>query len=437
MGFYRQLQDELTQSQKRLIKSRGWRPTGAVTGTKPVGRNGTPVAGGSGVAAKSSGVRSMTTMTYRVPGLVAPIRQPSGMTCWATVTTMMYGWRQQQSIPIETVMGQIGQKYLDKFRADQGLASDEKGAFLATAGLQPEPPMSYSIDGWMQNLRLYGPLWVTTDEDPSANFAIHARIIVAMTTDGTPDGTSFQIVDPATATEYHEDLKTFLRKYEEEAATPGTTLRIQVVHWPATTQPLSQSRSFSASNGSRQPQRRVRSFAAAPVAWGAKVREAFRDRVREIAANLGCDPDHLMAAMAFETGETFDPTIKNGAGSGAVGLIQFMPSTAKDLGTTTADLAAMTAEQQLDYVEKYMAAQRKARGELATVEDVYMAILWPAAIGKSNSTVLFDKADTVHPKRYSQNAGLDKDKDGKITKAEAASMVVAKLAKGQKPENIK
>lgn len=41
-----------------------------------------------------------------------------------------------------------------------------------------------------------------------------------------------------------------------------------------------------------------------------------------------------MAAMAFESGETFSPSIKNAAGSGAVGLIQFMPSTAKALGTS-------------------------------------------------------------------------------------------------------
>jgi hypothetical protein len=58
-----------------------------------------------------------------------------------------------------------------------------------------------------------------------------------------------------------------------------------------------------------------------------------------------------MAAMAFETGETFSPSIKNKA-SGATGLIQFMRSTAKGSGTTTAALAEMTAVDQLDFVEK-------------------------------------------------------------------------------------
>jgi hypothetical protein len=438
MGFYQQLQEELIRSRKSVLK--GKQPRGRTASPSAPATNGTPSGGGATATASWSGrrrvprgSRAFTTTSYRVPGLLAPIRQPTGMVCWATVTTMMYGWLRQQSIPIETVMGQIGQVYLDKYNANQGLKGSEKGPFLAAAGLQPEPPMSWSIDGWMQNLKLYGPLWVTTDEDPSANFAIHARIIVAMTTDGTPDGTSFQIVDPATATEYAEDLNAFLRKYEEEARTPGVPLRIQVVHFPAGTQPagqasLGQSRAmrpaaFSASVG------RSRAFDT-PLAWGARVSQAFRDHVRTIASNLGCDPDHLMAAMAFETGETFSPSIRNAAGSGATGLIQFMPSTAQALGTTTTDLAAMSAEQQLAYVEKYFAP---FKGKLATLEDVYMAILWPRAVGQPNSYVLFSRSGK--PKTYQQNAGLDRDGDGNVTKQEAASVVAAKLAKGRQPAN--
>jgi hypothetical protein len=59
-----------------------------------------------------------------------------------------------------------------------------------------------------------------------------------------------------------------------------------------------------------------------------------------------------MAAMAFETGGSFSPAVPNKAGSGAVGLIQFMPSTAKGLGTSTEALKKMSAVQQLDFVKK-------------------------------------------------------------------------------------
>jgi hypothetical protein len=64
------------------------------------------------------------------------------------------------------------------------------------------------------------------------------------------------------------------------------------------------------------------------LAWGKKVSKRFRSRVKEVAANLQTDPNFLMACMAFESAGTFSSSIKNGAGSGAVGLIQFMPSTA-------------------------------------------------------------------------------------------------------------
>ena len=135
-----------------------------------------------------------------------------------------------------------------------------------------------------------------------------------------------------------------------------------------------------------------------------------------------------MAAMAFESGETFSPSVKNSAGSGAVGLIQFMPQTAIALDTTTENLAKMSAVAQLDYVREYFLPYK---GKLSTLADVYMVILWPAAIGKPDAYVLFSKADTKHPKRYLQNKGLDKNHDGAVSKSEAASAVQAKLKKGQ------
>lgn len=163
------------------------------------------------------------------------------------------------------------------------------------------------------------------------------------------------------------------------------------------------------------------------LAWGSKVSPTFRDKVLLIASSLGADPSHLMAVMAFESAETFSPSIRNGAGSGAVGLIQQMPATAGALGTTTDKLAAMSAEEQLDYVGRYF---KPYRGRLKYLEDVYMAVLWPAAVGKVNSFVLFDRADDAHPKRYIQNAGLDFNHDGRITKAEAAARVRLALLKG-------
>ena len=161
------------------------------------------------------------------------------------------------------------------------------------------------------------------------------------------------------------------------------------------------------------------------IAFGAKVSTEFKHKIVEVAARLKLNVNFLMAAMAFESGETFSASVKNAAGSGAVGLIQFMPSTAKLLGTTIDALASMTAVEQLKYVEKYF---EPYTGRLQTVEDLYMAILWPAAIGKAEDYVLFDKVRT--PKAYAQNKGLDHNKDGKVTKQEATSAVRAKLNRG-------
>src|SRR5690606_13319282 len=115
------------------------------------------------------------------------------------------------------------------------------------------------------------------------------------------------------------------------------------------------------------------------LAWGNRVSAEFLAKVEAIASRLSVDPNHLMAIMAFESGRTFSPSIKNMAGSGATGLIQFMPRTAIGLGTSVEQLAGMTAVKQLDWVEKYF---QPYRGRMKTLSDIYMAVLWPAAVGK-------------------------------------------------------
>lgn len=101
------------------------------------------------------------------------------------------------------------------------------------------------------------------------------------------------------------------------------------------------------------------------------------------------------------------------------GLIQFMPTTAGLLGTTTQELAGMTPLRQLDYVEKYLAPYK---GRITNIDDLYMTILWPAAVGKPDAYPLWVN-ELRHPKAYIQNAGLDRNKDGIVEKREAASKV--------------
>lgn len=166
----------------------------------------------------------------------------------------------------------------------------------------------------------------------------------------------------------------------------------------------------------------------ASLAWGKKVDAAFRAKGIEVAKSLTMDPDHLMAVIAFETAGTFRPNIKNFAGSGATGLIQFMPKTAVGLGTTVTQLGKMSAVEQLDWVYKYF---KPYQGRMKTLSDVYMAVLYPRAVGKPDSYVLFQEGTTA----YRQNAGLDVDRNGQVTKFEAASMVYQMLETGRLPAN--
>lgn len=150
----------------------------------------------------------------------------------------------------------------------------------------------------------------------------------------------------------------------------------------------------------------------------------FQSGVYAMADRLGVQASDLFAIMDFETGGTFNPGQRNTAGSGATGLIQFMPSTAAGLGTTTDQLAKMSRVQQLQYVEQYLRNTGIQPG--ASLSDLYMSVLFPAAIGKSDDFVLFGNGamSGFGGRAYDQNRGLDKDGDGSITKGEAAVKVL-------------
>jgi hypothetical protein len=148
----------------------------------------------------------------------------------------------------------------------------------------------------------------------------------------------------------------------------------------------------------------------------------FIKKVKEVAKSLNCSYIDLLACMAFETGRTFNPALRNSIG--ATGLIQFIRPTAVSLGTTTDELAAMTRVEQMVWVEKYFKKGPVAKVGNPQVEDLYMQILWPVAVGKDLDYVLFKEPT----KAYEQNKGLDKEKKGYVTKKDAAGKVRDQLS---------
>lgn len=161
----------------------------------------------------------------------------------------------------------------------------------------------------------------------------------------------------------------------------------------------------------------------------------FESRVSGMASSLGeafgvdIDPVHLLDIMNLES--SLDPTEVND--SGASGLIQFMGPALRDLGVEGADDDArlqvvrdMSVDEQLDLVEKYFAMRNRQfkLGEVLQntddpLRELYMAVLWPAAIGQGADFVLYERGSAA----YRQNAGLDIDRDGKVTAGEATNRV--------------
>lgn len=166
-----------------------------------------------------------------------------------------------------------------------------------------------------------------------------------------------------------------------------------------------------------------------PLAWGNAVPAAFRTRLYEVVEELRWEEERaswLMAVMAWETRRTFSPSIR-APNSSATGLLQFLRSTAKYLGTTTERLAQLTATQQLEYVRRYFAPMAR---RVVTLEDLYMAVIWPAGIGlPPTATILRGEA-------YLANKGLDRNHDGRITKFEATAPVRQHLADGLQPPHV-
>lgn len=172
------------------------------------------------------------------------------------------------------------------------------------------------------------------------------------------------------------------------------------------------------------------------LCWSTKVGKEFTEKVRAGCIARGWPeeaPHWLMAAIHFETGGTFSPTIQNNAGAKYFGLIQFGDDAAEDLGTTTAELRKLSQLDQLDWVFKYFDMWAKRGKKITQLEDMYLTIFYPAAVGKKADTVIFRK--DVEATGYRQNNGFDYNKDGAITVGEINSRLYDVYYQGMDTKN--
>lgn len=129
-------------------------------------------------------------------------------------------------------------------------------------------------------------------------------------------------------------------------------------------------------------------------------RTEFTEKVNNIACQLDIESNWLMFVMWFES--RLNPQEVNPI-SGATGLIQFMPSTAIDLGTTTDMLRRMSNVQQLDYVLAYL---KPYKGRMKNWFDVYLAVFYPKAMGNPDFVITPDIVAKQN-KIFDLNGNLD------------------------------
>src|SRR5574338_96133 len=116
-------------------------------------------------------------------------------------------------------------------------------------------------------------------------------------------------------------------------------------------------------------------------------KEQFINEAKNIALELNIPVEWLIFVMWFESGlnskavnfqKGDNPIASERCKFRATGLIQFMPTTARNLGTTNTDLYNMSNVKQLGYVKKYLS---QWKGKFKSFEDLYLAVFYPAAIG--------------------------------------------------------
>jgi len=125
-----------------------------------------------------------------------------------------------------------------------------------------------------------------------------------------------------------------------------------------------------------------------------------------VSAHIGVQPYDLLRVMYNESiginAQARNRTTK------ATGLIQFMPSTAKGLGTTVDTLYRMTPLEQMVYVQKYY---QPYRGRMHDYHGLYLATFYPLALRKDHTFVFgSEKSDSYARKVAAQNPAISQGK---------------------------
>ncbi len=158
--------------------------------------------------------------------------------------------------------------------------------------------------------------------------------------------------------------------------------------------------------------------------------EQYLAAMEKTSGNLGINPNWLWLVCQSESGH--NAQAKNPY-SGAVGLIQFMPATARSLGTSTEALFAMSREEQMAYVEKYY---KMFRTKPTSYFDLYLLTFYPYAVGKPDDYVFGSEKSLEFAKKVAKQNPFDYNTDGVISKAEFKEFAYRKHITGLIPKEF-
>jgi hypothetical protein len=149
----------------------------------------------------------------------------------------------------------------------------------------------------------------------------------------------------------------------------------------------------------------------------------YEEILSRVAIAGGFDVNFLYKVIYIESRHIYN--IENKV-TGAYGLIQVMPKYVNNYGLRSMnELKKMTRWEQVKLV--ILPHYSKYNGKIKNLADCYLAIFYPAAVGKSNSYKIGGNLVAQ------QNSGFDLNKDNQITKGE----VVEYLNKFNFPTNKK
>ena len=175
-------------------------------------------------------------------------------------------------------------------------------------------------------------------------------------------------------------------------------------------------------------------FKPEAIIYNDDVTEEFKNKIMELSYTLKVDPNEFMAILRFENGGNWSPDrrairkddSKTGeiiGAKNAFGIVSFTPAFISQVNKltgknyTNADVAKMTAVEQLDIVGTYLNWAIGWKGNITTFSDFYMAIHNTNYVGTAETTPIHIKGGKGN---YGGNDGLDTDNNDTITKSEAA-----------------